>query len=197
VRSGKLVLRSYEQNGSHDCVSFSPNGKWLAAGGNSGNDQDGLITLFDVASRKVIQRVATPGITVIDLTFSPDSRTLSGGGLKGRVEHWKVPSGESMGALFTMARPQNPGPKNFYAIEHSPSEKILALGIGSYNRGALWGELLLVNGATGKELVSLRTCDIPADSCAFSPDGKMLAVACRDHGITLFRLKIARKATAE
>lgn len=77
-------------------VRFSPNGYWLAIG-----ETDGRIRLLDTATyeEKASFEAASEGITA--LAFSPDEMLLASasGYANSAAQLWKVPSGDSAGAL--------------------------------------------------------------------------------------------------
>lgn len=53
------------------CVSYSSNGKWLAAG-----DNQGVVTIWDVANKKRLHTVEYPDSRIGFLRFFPDNRKL-------------------------------------------------------------------------------------------------------------------------
>jgi WD40 repeat protein len=71
-------------------VAFSPDGKTLASGSESG-----AITLWDVPTGKVrvTFQAHTPGraFAVESLAFSPDGKTLASGSWDNTVKLWDVP----------------------------------------------------------------------------------------------------------
>lgn len=75
---------------SHLCsVRFSPDGKRLAS---TGNGEREAVKLWDVASRRELLTLRTPGASHRQIEWSPDQKAIfldSGGG--GRLSVWRVP----------------------------------------------------------------------------------------------------------
>jgi len=76
-------------------MEFSPDGAVLACtdeGRSAGNSSGGVV-LWDLASRKVIRRIATPGESVNTLSFSPNGARIAAGTDSG-VHLFQVRTGE-------------------------------------------------------------------------------------------------------
>lgn len=77
----------------HDPV-FSPDGKYLAAMGLS-ERKNNTITIWEVASRKVLQQIHGPYITG-DLAFSPSGQILTSSDSDEYVRWWDIQSGQEL-----------------------------------------------------------------------------------------------------
>jgi RNA polymerase sigma factor (sigma-70 family) len=165
-------------------VALSPDGKILAAA-----DDLGKIKLWDVENRKELPSLDARHLSFRQLVFSPDGKTLAGGGYSAPVPLFDVTTGKQIGTLGENSEGVN--------LAFSPDGKILA-GSGLDGRVRFW------NVAFGKELrrlekqpgsskptlplllkdsVGLRRLEKQPGSInaiAFSPDGRMLAMAYED-----------------
>jgi WD40 repeat protein len=156
--SGALI-RAFDaptKNGVQ-CLTLSPDGKTLAAGGWE------HIVLFDVASGKEVGHFEGKRMDAgAGIAFTPDGKTLVSAGQDGNVRVWEVATGETR---FTLD-----GRTSYcFSMALSPDGKTVALGAdGSTVR--LW------NVETGKELFTeFVGHDCNVDCLTFSPDGKTLA----------------------
>jgi len=76
------------------CAAFSPDGKWIATGG-----QDSLVSLWEVASGGRVRRVLRGhAATVTGVAFSPDGRRLVSSGIDG-VKIWDPSIGAELLSL--------------------------------------------------------------------------------------------------
>ena len=156
-------------------VSFSPDGKTLAAAGadsTGGVLTYGLVYLWDVATRAEIAVIRVQDIGVRRISFSPDSRTLAYAGPGSHTARlWDIGAGiEKPG--FT-GHPSG----GFDGAIFSPDGKTLA----SYGNH----EVRLWDVATRIPKVTIRISD--ADKVIFSPDGRTLVIS---QGERLFWLRV-------
>jgi len=92
------TLRGFRENGQAGkvfAVAVSPDGTLVAAGGWFGPDDlkggpYGDVRLFDARSGRVVAVLAGLQFPVYDLAFSPDGKTLAGGGQDGIVKLWTL-----------------------------------------------------------------------------------------------------------
>ncbi len=124
-------------------VKFSPDGKWFAAAG-----LNGVITLWDIATRQTTTVGVAYASALHGLTFSPDSRRLvsAGSSARGLVKVWDVATGRDMATL--------PGEAGFFArLGFSPDGNTLfAIGIGGrtlFWRAPSWEEIEAAEKAQG------------------------------------------------
>jgi WD40 repeat protein len=175
-------------------VAFSPDGKTLASA-----DDDGVITLWDVATRKARARMEMPEKFVRALAYSPDGKTVASGDKKKNVQLWDAATGKAVGASLDQGR-------SVWALAFSPDGKTLA-SAGNGARVRLWDvatrkesafidlpnavivHRLAFSPTVGGQLVAeaapVRLCavdkareyaNLQGMSPAYSPDGKTLAV---------------------
>src|SRR4051794_6286885 len=67
------------------CVAFSPDGKTLASG-----NSDGTVSLWDIATGRLLGRYKDHGQTIESVAFSPDGKTLASAENEGGVRLWDV-----------------------------------------------------------------------------------------------------------
>jgi serine/threonine protein kinase len=140
-------------------VTFSPDGKTLAATDNSGHTY-----LREVATGSQTATFTDSGSDgAYSVAFSPDGNILAAGDGNGRVYLWNVATGKPI------VTPATSGSKGVDSVAFSPDGKVLAAGDGN-GRSYLW------NVATGKPVATLAD---PGSSgvisVAFSPDGTTIA----------------------
>jgi WD40 repeat protein len=146
-------------------VEFSPNGKYLAAGGTTA----GLQTfLWDVATGERLANLIDPGGSGVgDIAFSPDSTLLAAADLghAGRVFLWNT----STHSLVTTL-PSTKEDGGALALAWSPDGTLLASG-DNYSYTYLWDV------AAQKTVGQYHGVhDASMGDVAFSPDGKLLAM---------------------
>ena len=128
-------------------VAFSPDGTLLA---NSNDDQ---VQLRDAATGQLRKTLEANGEWVQEVVFSPDGRTLAGGG--DRIRLWDVATGELKAVLEGWAP----------WVAFSPDGGTVA------SCGDRTGTVRLWDAGTGDSLAVLEGNSGDCSSVAFSPDG--------------------------
>jgi WD40 repeat protein len=165
IRQGKIVL-SHETGDVAKCVAFSPDGRWLAGGG-----QGGSLHRIHLPSLQPAPPIAADAWSVQSVAFAPrpgDSRMVVCGG-DNRVKIFDVESGELLHEFEQV-------PQFLVAAKFSPSGRRVVTG-------GVDGKVRIWHAETGDELLDL---DYQPDWFAFpefSPDGRSLMVS---HGIEVF-----------
>ena len=147
-------------------VAFSPDGSTLASG-NGDNDpsagsNDGVVQLWNVASRTMTANLTSTNSGPGSLAFSPDGATLANVSGAGTITLWRVATRASAAALTSA---------NYAAkcVAFSPDGSTLASGNND-------GTITLWDVATRTRAATLRTgTSAVVRSVAFSPDGTTLA----------------------
>ncbi|MEU8148339.1 serine/threonine-protein kinase [Nonomuraea sp. NPDC048901] len=148
-------------------LAFSPDGRTLAAG-SAGTT---TVTLWDVAGRTEIARLAAGGRQYIDgLAFSPGGRTLVVSPAEGRAELWDA-SGDRRLADLPRA--------GFDAMAFRPDGKTLAIGGSDAALIDLTAGNVLRDRPFGGSVDGAR-------SLAYAPDGATIAVGFRQLGVDLW-----------
>jgi WD40 repeat protein len=197
IKPSRDPSRSKFALGVTHAVAFSPNGKFLAV------TCEAEVVLYDLATRKEVQRLKGTGPSLPDLVFSQDGKRLAAGDDRA-VALWDLKTGDmchDLGHGYTIA-----------AVAFSPDGRTIVTG-ATYSDNvvrswdALTGKikgrwrghkdgieaiayapdgLLVASGsddgtvrlwdaATGKEIGCLDARDGAVKAIAFSPDGKTLA----------------------
>jgi WD40 repeat protein/serine/threonine protein kinase/tetratricopeptide (TPR) repeat protein len=157
------------------CVAFSPDGRLLASGAGlepwRHSSTKGELVVWDVASgRGLYARRGLRG-GLLDLAFSPDSRTLISayngpGATQGEMAIWDVTGGRESLVV------RNPG-GSAWSVAFSPDGRRLVTA-GADRAIRIW------EAATGQELLTLRGHGSDVLSVAFSPDGRTLISGAKD-----------------
>jgi WD40 repeat protein/serine/threonine protein kinase len=162
--TGKEV-RSFE--GGAVVVAFSPDGRWLAAGGNQ-------LWVWDLAEGKEVFRYKGQGGTAENLAFSPGGRWLAATGLITTTRVWEVATGRERLVVDT------PMWRSETGVAFSPDGQRLAIGARDARTVGIWDL------ASGAEVRTLGGHPDGATCLVVSPDGRTAASGGRDRVVRLW-----------
>ena len=161
-------------------LAFSPDSRRIIAGYGAFNNSQvvGHANLWDLTSRKLIERVPGNRGTVYSVAFSPDGREVALAS-EGLVELWDLKATPRR----VRSIPCHGG--IVYAVAFSPDGRYLA-------SGGLDRALRLWDRATGKEIRAFYGHEGFVRGLAFSPDGRWLLSASEDYSLKLWEVASGR-----
>ncbi|MFA5162053.1 MAG: WD40 repeat domain-containing protein [Elusimicrobiales bacterium] len=163
--------------GEASCAVFSPDGKYLAAGGAGG------VFLYRLPSMEAAGELSPRKTIIKSLAWSPDGKYLAAASLDGSVTLAGFPALKKLCA----ADAHEGGAA---AVSFSPDGKLLASA--GYDRTVkLWRLPDMQPERT------LRGFNGNVNAAVFSPDGKFLAAAADDRSIRIWRAKDWKNILAE
>jgi RNA polymerase sigma factor (sigma-70 family) len=149
------------------CVTFSPDGKRVAAAG-----WDNVARLFDVRTGKLQATLRGHTAAVNGLAFSPDGKVLASCSLDKSIYLWGAGTGAELRRLT--------GHQDWVlSVAFFPDGKSLA-SAGKDATVRVWDV------ASGRQSKVLRQPGVPAESVTSSPDGKLLASGGWDCAVRLW-----------
>jgi WD40 repeat protein len=220
LATGKYRVMTRLQKGI-DCLAFTGDGKVLAVG-----DKEGGVTLWDVTAGKKIgvlwgevlaAGVGTPRVpsyglvhlwevagwrpratlrghtnVVTGVDFSPDGKLLVSGGDE-TVRLWDPASGKPRATLA-------PGIGPIDLVKFSPGGRVLAVtgGPGSeHGDNSKPGKVVFYDSVTWRQILTLEAHETSVSSLAFSPVGRLMAVACGRESVKVWDVSALTQGPAQ
>ncbi|HEX4145425.1 MAG TPA: hypothetical protein VHY91_18110 [Pirellulales bacterium] len=158
-------------------VGFSPDGKYLVAGGGAPNDADKIqLAVWDVATREQLYKLSDIPRRIVSAAVSPDSKTLATANGNAIVMR-DLATGAERSRTDEASRPVE-------RVWFSPDGSLLAAAGGDSNDGVV----TLWDPATGKVAGTLTGHARDVRALAFTHDGKTLATGGGDCSIRLWNV---------
>ncbi len=173
-------------------LAFSPDGKYLVAGFGrkwqfKSSSSPNPLTVWDVATRRLIRRLNGHTGYCVSLDFSRDGKLLASGSGDGTAIIWST---ETWNRARTLRNPDPPGQisqgrSQVAGVAFSPDGKTLAVA-------SIGGTVQLWDVATGELRESLKGHSSAVTAVAFSPDGRTLASGSVDQTVRLWNVATRR-----
>ena len=159
--SGRQMLTLKGHTNRVRSVSWSPDGKLLATGGD-----DGTAKVWEESSGRVVLTLKGLADPIMSVCWSPDGKRLATASAHTTTDVWEVTSGQ---LLFSLQDPTG----GFWSVSWSADGKRLATGSGT-------GTIKVWEAASGQQLLALKGHNGLVWSVSWSPDGKRLATVSWD-----------------
>lgn len=176
--SGELV-RELAVSGWVPSVAYSPDGTLLAAGFGDTDLGAGRAVVWEASSGRRVQVLgpSRPGHDISGLAFGPDGSLLAVLNSRGRLDVWRVDSGEEL--LSVQAH-------SGFAADVAFSPDGTRLATAGADGAAVWSI------PSGRKLISL-SIGAQVDGVAFNPDGTLIATVGEDRAVRIWEADAGRE----
>jgi WD40 repeat protein len=185
--NGQLISTLPDADTAYLGLAFTPDGRTLVGGGDSGNGVDspvsGIVDFWNMSDLRAPDDVTDQFVNVEDVAISLDGRTMvanisNGDGPQDyAVEVWDPARHRAVGTLVN---------HETSSLAYSPDGKLLATG-DLHDVLQLWD-------MTGRRVVRtmVNPQAIPIMGLAFSPDGQVVAAGDTEGGVAIWDLASGR-----
>lgn len=163
------LLKTFSLNNIVYTLTYSPDGKRIAAGG-----YDGRIRLWDVTTGESIKTFRLHTEAVYKIVFSPDGNRIATASWDNTMQWWDSNTGENI-KTFTGYKGSQP------RMRYSPDHRIFAINWNT--------EVWLHEVSTGKHLKTLKGHKEYVTCIAFSHDGNIIVTGSKDKTARLWDTK--------
>ncbi len=146
-------------------LAFSPDGKWLVAGGGL-PARSGEIKIWDVQTHQLIRTMSGHQDCIYSVAVSPDGKLIASSSYDKLIKLWEADTGKELRTLKDHI-------DAVFAVTFSPDGKRLASGAADRT-------IKIWDVATGQRLFTLSEPLDGISSVAFRPSGDQLAAAGAD-----------------
>ncbi len=160
-------------------VTFSPDGRVLAACTRAQSGKSGAVILWEALTGRVLHRLSPFTAPVRCVAFHPNGRRLASATVEGEVRLWEADTGQELRILQGPSSNPVGSERQILSLEFSPDGKLLA--VPQHGKA-----IRLLDADTG---AVVRTLPYPAarfTCAAFGPEGKLLAACSGDRPVTVW-----------
>jgi WD40 repeat protein len=90
LKNGTLVASLENDFGAISNIAFSPNGQFLSVCGGSETEKTSHVTIWDVAGRRILKKLAESNGPATEVTWDPQSKLIAAACGDGKVRIWNL-----------------------------------------------------------------------------------------------------------